>query len=440
MKKFMALTTAVVITIAGYAPVEAQVIESEHSNIIEDEYIDISIEENLYKSLTGVVATGQTDSYDKDGSVGEYYYGQDADYYDSMPFSYTNNGDGTITDNSTNLMWQEIPIDTKMSWAEAMEYCENLELGGYDDWRLPTAKELFSLSDFSVGWPFIDTDYFGMPDENAYSNVNMSGGQGGTAQGGGPQTGNMQEGQMLPPLGEGMQEGQTPPPSSGSTNDDSISKDEGQFWSSDYYLVDTEESRNGVAFGVNHATGHIKAYQANGSGMFGKNVRAVRGDEYAVNQFIDNGDQTITDTATNLMWTSVDLGVAVDWETALEMAENSEFAGYTDWRLPDVKELQILLDYSGNYPAIDPEFFSCTELEDNENYYYWTSTSAYFSPADPTNYYAWYVAFGYAVDDSGADYHGAGGVRFSPKYLDSEAAGEGGDNMLNSVRLVRTVD
>ncbi|OOB78336.1 MAG: hypothetical protein BEN18_07620 [Epulopiscium sp. Nuni2H_MBin001] len=448
-----------------------------------------------YTGNSKVVTTGQTTSTDKDGNIIETtdsydaYYGQDADY-DSLEFSFTNNGDGTITDNNTGLMWQEIPIDSKMTWSQAMEYCESLELAGYDDWRLPTADELFSISDFSVGWPYIDVSFFIMPDSSTSSGPQNSGPQNGGPQNGGPQGGAPQgiapidsedgetpppldgearppvdgealppaDGEALPPVdgearppadgearppvdGEALPpvDGDTPPPPEG-TGESSISKDEGQFWSSNYYLVEAEGARSGVAFGVNHATGHIKAYIAESAPAMGKNVRAVRGDEYAANDLVDNGDGTITDLSTGLMWMADDIGEAVDWEDALKIAEAYEFAGYDDWRLPDVKELQTVVDYSGYYPAIDPAYFTTTELEENEFYYYWTSTSAYFSPQDPTEYFAWYVAFGYAVDNAGNDSHGAGGVRFSQKHLESEAEGEGGDNILNSVRLVRTVD
>ncbi|OOO00513.1 MAG: hypothetical protein ATN35_07050 [Epulopiscium sp. Nele67-Bin004] len=250
-----------------------------------------------------------------------------------------------------------------------------------------------------------------------------------------PNIQDMAQNQQLPP---NTQEGMTPPPTS---SEGGVSKDEGQFWSNNYYLVEAEGSRDGeIAFGVNHATGHIKAYLAEANSSAGmKYVRAVRGEEYGVNQYVDNGNGTITDNETGLMWMSVDTGEAVNWEEALIQAENSEFAGYSDWRLPDVKELQSIIDYSGSYPAIDQDFFTCTELAENEFYYYWTSTSAYFNEGDVLNPFAWYVAFGFAVDDTGSDYHGAGGVRFSPKYPESEALGEGGDNSLNSVRLVRTI-
>jgi len=60
-----------------------------------------------------------------------------------------------------------------------------------------------------------------------------------------------------------------------------------------------EDGELGVAFGVNHVTVHIKAYAASAGGPIGGYyVRAVRGSEYGVNDFQDNGDRTITDKAT----------------------------------------------------------------------------------------------------------------------------------------------
>lgn len=397
--------------------------------------------------------TGQNVSYDNDGNVinpleGEEYYGQDADF-SSYDFSFIDNGDGTVTDNVTGLMWQQIPISESMSWEEAIEYCENLELAGYDDWRIPTAKELFGISDFEVGWPFIDTDYFEFPEASAMG----VGGDGGP-QGGGPQgSGEATEGKEMPPqdgqpplgaegtdktAGESLND--NPPPMDADADSDAISKAQGQFWSANFYYVGTTHGGADTAFGVNHATGHIKGYPSDVSGQMGKYVRAVRGEETAVNDFIDNDDGTVTDKATGLMWMEADSGYEMEWDDALEYAENFEYAGYDDWRLPNIKELQSIVDYTGSYPAVDSEYFTCTELEENENYYFWSSTSAYFSSELPDNGYAWYVAFGKAVGDDGEDSHGAGAVRFSPKYLESEFAGEGGDNILNSVRLVRDDD
>jgi hypothetical protein len=140
-------------------------------------------------AVSKVVTTGQSASYDGDGNVievapGDDYYGQDAQY-ESPDFSYTDNGDGTVTDNNTGLIWQVVPSDEHMSIEEATQYCEDLELGGRTDWRLPTAEELFSLSDFSTGWPYVESEYFEFPAKGNFAPPPGSGPQGGPS--GGPQ-------------------------------------------------------------------------------------------------------------------------------------------------------------------------------------------------------------------------------------------------------------
>ena len=69
--------------------------------------------------------------------------------------NFIDNLDGTITDINTNLMWQK---DAGMPclWQQALSYCENLSLAGYDDWRLPNANEQQSIIDYSRYAPSID--------------------------------------------------------------------------------------------------------------------------------------------------------------------------------------------------------------------------------------------------------------------------------------------
>ena len=69
------------------------------------------------------------------------------------------NSDGTVTDTSTGLMWQQETAGP-MTWEEAISYCEGLSLGGYNDWRLPNRNELQSLVDYTHYWPAIDTAAF----------------------------------------------------------------------------------------------------------------------------------------------------------------------------------------------------------------------------------------------------------------------------------------
>jgi len=74
--------------------------------------------------------------------------------------SYTDNGDGTVTDTSTGLRWQQAGSSNTQTWEQALAYCESLNLGGYTDWRLPTSKELQSLVDYNRYNPEINTTYF----------------------------------------------------------------------------------------------------------------------------------------------------------------------------------------------------------------------------------------------------------------------------------------
>ena len=69
------------------------------------------------------------------------------------------NDDGTVTDKTTGLMWQQETPDA-MTWKQALSYCEKLSLAGYTDWRLPTIRELINIVDYSRYIPAINTKYF----------------------------------------------------------------------------------------------------------------------------------------------------------------------------------------------------------------------------------------------------------------------------------------
>jgi len=182
-----------------------------------------------------------------------------------------------------------------------------------------------------------------------------------------------------------------------------VSKDE-QYWTEPYVYTTTEGGSN-AAFCVNHGTGHIKAYPAGVSGPMGNYGPAVREDSYGVNDFVDNGDGTVTDRATGLMWQKADSGSGMDWEAALAYAEiTTTAAGYNGWRLPNVKELQSIVDYTHSPsavdaadlgPAIDTDFFEITELPSGttdysyDYGYFWSSTSATFGGDSHEYYYAW---------------------------------------------------
>jgi hypothetical protein len=122
--------------------------------------------------------------------------------------------------------------------------------------------------------------------------------------------------------------------------------------------------------------------------------------------YVDNGDGTITDTQTGLMWEKQsDDGSIHDQDTTyiwgnglgvkVATLNSTNFAGYNDWRLPNVNELQSLIDYATVLPAVDAAFnggciptcavttCSCTSAS-----FYWTSTSSTNNSSD-----AWVVDF-----------------------------------------------
>lgn len=105
--------------------------------------------------------------------------------------------------------------------------------------------------------------------------------------------------------------------------------------------------------------------------------------------YVDNGDGTITDTTTGLMWQKQDDGTTRSWRFAISYCEGLPLAGYEDWRLPTIKELDSIVDLSRYNPTIDP-IFSGTK-----GAYYWSSTTHAFLTD-----YAWGMSFrnGYGSD------------------------------------------
>lgn len=89
-----------------------------------------------------------------------------------------------------------------------------------------------------------------------------------------------------------------------------------------------------------------------GDKTIARRVRAVRGTPFGSSTLVDNGDGTVSDTNSGLVWQQTSLG-EMDWESALNYCESLSLAGYSDWRLPSVNELISLLAYQGNPPLVD---------------------------------------------------------------------------------------
>ena len=83
-------------------------------------------------------------------------------------FAFTDNGDSTITDSRTGLMWQKQDDGTVRTWENAISYCEGLTLAAQSDWRLPNIKELKTIVDNTKYSPAIDMTYFPNTQSSSY--------------------------------------------------------------------------------------------------------------------------------------------------------------------------------------------------------------------------------------------------------------------------------
>ncbi|MCP4130752.1 MAG: DUF1566 domain-containing protein [bacterium] len=356
-----------------------------------------------------IVDTNQTLCYDTSGSSTDCTgTGQDGAYSGNQP-SYTKcSNDEVVIDNNTGLMWQassdydsdgDLDDSDKLTQSDADSYCSSLTLDNYDDWRLPTVKEQYSIylmsgedlsgqtngttngetADTTGIEPFIDTDYFDVGYGDADDNERPIDGQYGSA------TVNITQ----------VQSG-----ISGSLTD--------------------------AIFGLNYVDGHLKSYERYADASNGIDgtyyVRCVRGNtSYGTNSFVNNADGvTVSDNATNLMWQKDDSS-AGGFPAAIAVCEGANTGGYEDWRLPNVKELHSIVDYTKSpdntsSPAIDTTYFNSTQLTNEKGVtdwaYYWSSSALlnYQGQGDKGAYIIFGRGMGY-ISSVFYDVHGAGAQR-----------------------------
>jgi hypothetical protein len=266
-------------------------------------------------SMKKLPDTGQTVKYTTT-------FGEDADYTINPP-SFTDNGNGTITDNVTGLIWQKAD-GGEMTWENAAIYASWLNLGGQTDWRLPTVHELFSILNHGRN-PALDSTCF---------------------------TQSAAE----------------------------------YWWSSDVQAGDS--SRVWATNSGGGAGPHQKTETISAGGGKRYHVRCVRGAAPPTNRpihsFKDNQDGTVTDPDTTLVWQRLEVSPAMTWEEALKYAENLVLVGKSDWRLPNIKELQSLNDETFINPSIDRAYFPGATAAR-----YWSSTTLFGN--QPTR--AWFMDF-----------------------------------------------
>ncbi len=106
-------------------------------------------------------------------------------------------------------------------------------------------------------------------------------------------------------------------------------------------------------------------------------------------RFIDNDNGTVTDNFTGIMWQKGE-GGAMDWQSAISYCKRFAISGYTDWRLPNVEELESIADDTRNNPAINTNYFPDAHPSE-----YWSSSTY---PLDDR--YAWIVYFSHPFLDN----------------------------------------
>jgi hypothetical protein len=374
-----------------------------------------------------IVDTGQSFCFDTTTAIdcpasGAALFGQDAQHSTLAP-AYEDRDDGTALDLNTGLVWTK--QFTQTTWSDAPAVAASLTTGGYDDWRVPTIDELYSLMSFAGNTgsgaqdeltvpddavPFVDTAHF----DFEYG----------------------QEGRFI----------------------------DAQYVTSTVYASTVMDGQQAF-FGVNFADGRIKGYPTERQGL-SYYAYFVRGaGAYGDGEYVDHGDDTVTDQSTGLMWMKNDNGHygvgdgtygGLNWQQALAYCVDLELAGYDDWRLPDAKELQSIVDYARSpettgSAAIDPVFetTAITVEDGSQNFpFYWSSTTHVEGDGSKAAYVAFGQAFGFMTGPSGGeptfmDVHGAGCQRSDPKEGDPSqyptGFGPQGDviRIYNFVRCVR---
>jgi hypothetical protein len=252
-------------------------------------------------------------------------FGEDNDYTQNVPF-FININTLITTDTVTGLMWQRTDSG-EMTIENAVKYCDTLTLGGFTNWRLPTPHEAFSILNLQNNKPALDTKFF--------------------------------------------------------------TKTAAEYWwtsakqSDDVSKIWCTNAGGGVG---NHPKS--ETISAGGTKPFhARAVRDIKTPSIIAAHFTDNGNGTITDNLTNLVWQKTLNPSTLTWEDALKYAENLIFANASDWRLPNIKELQSINDESVVKPSISTTFFPAIGIKK-----YWSSTSLPNQTAK-----AWYLQTQYGI-------------------------------------------
>ncbi len=329
--------------------------------------------------------TGQTTCYDTAGAVIACAgTGQDGEIQAGVPWPdprFADNGNGTVTDNLTGLMWTKngnLPGNS-MTWQQALDYVNGMNAGtypnfGYTDWRLPNVNELKSMTNAgqpnsatwlnTQGFSNVQSYYYWSSTTYAYYTS-------------GARVVGMWDGRM------------------GYST---------KSYGTDYYVWPVRSGQVG-SFGSSviqlPKTGQTTCYDMSGTVIpcagTGQDGEIQAGVPWPNPRFTDNSNGTVTDNLTGLMWTkdgnasgTITCSPATTWQGALDYVtclNTNSYLGYTDWRLPNANELQSMANAGQPNSAT---WLNTQGFSNVQSWYYWSSTSV----ADSTNG-AWIVNMWY---------------------------------------------
>jgi len=306
---------------------------------------------------------------------------------------FTDNQDGTITDAVTGLMWQKAENE-RMDWYSALKACKEMQLAGHNDWRLPNLKELNSILnlDYSNGWwyykKFFPAEglkppllhYFSStPYEGIYVWVtNFCFGYDGYYASKNAKLLFRAVRNLNPPLEKEKTVFKFPDSGQKSCYDEYGNKIIAPVAGQRYYGQDGSYAINPLSF----------------------SKLAEGGGKLADNATWEKGLRMVKDNNTGLIWevkseheNDVNFkGNSYTWDDAftyIKELNSRGFGGFRDWRLPNREELRTIVDYNGQTPACDWNFFSdCLPA------FYWSKDS---NNKEPLFGWGVYFAYGCAI-------------------------------------------
>lgn len=319
---------------------------------------------------TKVQRTGQKRCWDvSGGEVPCAGSGQDGEVQAGVAWPsprFTDHGDGTVTDELTGLVWlRDADHFGELTWEQALAVVRTLDSGSAGlsdgsvagDWRMPTLRELFSLIDYESAHPILPADH---PFENVVSSIYWTSTSLASA----------------PTLAWMMTLGIGP-----TVFDLKINGN--RLW-----------PVKGAAARLVPRTGQEVCWNAAGQPIScagsGQDGETRAGVEWPSPRFVDNGDGTVTDLATDLVW--LKNGDAFGWRTwqqALDDCKALHAGGLPglddgsragDWRLPNIREIESLVDYGTFGPCLPAE--ARQAFENVRPSSYWTSTSVAAAPTE----------------------------------------------------------